>query len=209
MSQPMNEALKETITMAVKLSLICAVAAFALANVAEVTREPIARSEARAQREAVEAVLPSFARLAIDTLRTDDGAERIYFRGVTADEAASGTAFTAVSGLGYSGEIEIMVGVDDAGKVNGVRVLRHAETPGLGANYAAPAMLDAFYKGRALDGDWKLKKDGGEVDAVTGATVTGRAIADAIEQGARRFAEDRSRMPALAPVGAPEEGANR
>ncbi len=55
--------MKSTLTMAFRLSLICAIAAFALANVAEVTRAPIAAAEARAQREAVEAVLPSFAQL--------------------------------------------------------------------------------------------------------------------------------------------------
>jgi len=196
--------MKETIVMAVKLSLICAVAAFALANVADVTRGPIAASQARAQREAVEAVLPSFVRLAVDTLQTDADQERIYFRGVDGEQT-TGTAFKSVSGLGYSGEIEIMVGVDASGQVNGVRVLRHAETPGLGANYAAPPLLDSYYKGRALAGNWKLKKDGGEVDAITGATVTGRAIADAIEQGAERFAADEPRMPALvAPATEPE-----
>jgi electron transport complex protein RnfG len=196
--------MKPIINMALRLSLICAIAAFALANVAEVTRAPIAASEARAQREAVEAVLPSFARLAIDTLHTETGNPALYFSGV-GDEGPTGTAFKSSSGLGYSGEIEIMMGVNPQGKISGVRVLRHAETPGLGANYAAPEMLDGFYKDRLIGDNWKLKKDGGEVDAVTGATITGRAIADAIETGLQKYFNDQNSIKAVvAPVVAPE-----
>lgn len=188
--------MKSIISMALRLSLICAIAAFALANVAEITRKPIAAAEARAQREAVEAVLPSFARLTIDTLQTDTGDPALYFSGVD-DTGPTGTAFKSTSGLGYSGEIEIMMGVNLEGKISGVRILRHAETPGLGANYAAPQMLDEFYKDRATDSNWKLKKDGGEVDAVTGATVTGRAIADAIETGLQQYLVNKDNIKAL------------
>lgn len=185
--------MKSTLNMGLRLSLICAVAALALANVAEVTRAPIAEAEARAQREAVEAVLPAFAQLAIDTLQTEADKPAFYFSGIN-DKAITGTAFTSASDLGYSGQIEIMMGVDDAGVISGVRILRHAETPGLGANYAAPELLDEFYKGRAVGGNWKLTKDGGEIDAVTGATVTGRAIADAIESGLQIYQIDKARI---------------
>ncbi len=185
--------MKSTLTMAFRLSLICAIAAFALANVAEITRAPIAAAEARAQREAVEAVLPSFAQLAIDTLQTKADKPAYYFSGVT-EKAITGTAFTSSSDLGYSGQIEIMVGIDTAGIISGVRILRHAETPGLGANYAASELLDEFYKGRAVEGNWKLSKDGGEIDAVTGATVTGRAIVDAIESGLQNYQADKVRI---------------
>ena len=196
--------MKSILNMALRLALICAVGAFALANVADATRAPIAASEARAQREAVEAVLPSFARLAIDTLQTETGKEALYFSGV-GDGGLTGTAFKSSSGLGYSGTIEIMMGVDTEGKISGVRVLRHAETPGLGANYAAPEMLDEFYKGRLVTDNWKLKKDGGEVDAVTGATVTGRAIADAIETGLQEYLQDQDDIK-IDDTPAPTEG---
>ena len=182
--------MKEMLNLAFKLALICAVAAAALAQVDGFTREPIRQAEARAQREAVEAVLPAFARLATDTLRAGLADQAIYFTGSDSVQAV-GTAFTAVSGLGYSGEIEVMVGLDTAGRVNGVRILRHAETPGLGANYAAADVLDAFYKGKGPGDDWKVTKDGGQVDAITGATVTGRAICDAIEKGLDQWSRDR------------------
>ncbi len=192
--------MKSTLSMAFRLSLICAIAAFALANVAEVTRAPIAEAEARAQREAVEAVLPAFAQLAIDTLQTKNNKPSYYFSGIS-DGTSTGTAFTSRSDLGYSGLIEIMMGVDTQGLVSGVRILRHAETPGLGANYAASDLLDEFYKDRPISGNWKLSKDGGEIDAVTGATVTGRAIADAIEKGLQLYEGDQSLIKGIvAPV---------
>lgn len=190
--------MKTALNMALRLTLICAVAAFALANVDEVTKGPIAASEAKAQREAVEAVLPAFAQLAIDTLQTESSGPRFYYSGV-GDSGISGTALSATSGLGYSGEIEIMMGIDLAGIISGVRILRHAETPGLGANYADPDLLEKFYMGRAINANWKLTKDGGEVDAVTGATVTGRAIADAIERGAAQYMNDKAKIKAELP----------
>ena len=109
----------------------------------------------------------------------------------------TGTAFKSTSGLGYSGDIEIILGVSPAGEISGVRILRHAETPGLGANYAEPATLDQFYKGRLIGDNWKLTKDGGEVDAVTGATITGRAIADAIETGLQNYLDDKSGLTGM------------
>ncbi len=187
--------MKETLNLALRLSLICAVAALALAQVAGFTTEPIRQAEARAQREAVEAVLPSFASLVADTLRAGAADQVVYFVG-QGEAGPVGTAFTTSSGLGYSGEIELMVGLDEQGAVNGVRILRHAETPGLGANYAAPDVLDRFYKGRSGGDGWQVKKDGGQVDAITGATVTGRAICDAIAKGFEHYEADRKALTA-------------
>ena len=185
--------MKEMMNLSLRLALICAVAALALARVDTLTRAPIAEAEARAQREAVEAVLPPFSELATDTI-TVDGRETTYFLGRDA-EGVNGAAFSAVSAKAYSGQIEIMVGVDSAGVVNGVRVLNHAETPGLGAKYADPDLLTGFYTGADLAGrDWRCRKDGGDVDAVTGATVTGRAILDALTTGLERFERDKDEL---------------
>ncbi len=185
--------MREMQSLSLKLALICAVAAMALAQVDGLTREPIRQAEARAQREAVEAVLPSFARLAGDTLRAGQPDQAAYFTGHDS-LGVVGTAFSAISDQGYSGEIEVMIGLDANGAINGVRILRHAETPGLGANYADPVVLDDFYKGQRAVTNWKVTKDGGQIDALTGATVTGRAICDAIEQGFARWGADQAEL---------------
>lgn len=192
--------MKDILNMAARLCLICAVAALALAQVDGVTREPIAAAEAQAQRLAVEAVLPAFAQLAVDTLAVADGQpEAIYYTGFTEDGELTGTAFTSSTVLGYSGFMKIMMGVGTNGNVIGVRVLQHAETPGLGSNYTAPELLKEFYEDRPLDGEWLIKKDGGTVDAITGATVTGRAITDAIATGAKQYLTDKDKLSTTAP----------
>jgi len=185
--------MKETLNLSLRLALICAVAAMALAKVDDFTRGPIAEAIERARREAVEAVLPPFAELVADTLGVDDET-RTYDLGC-GEDGVTGVAFASASGLGYSGEIKVMIGVDAAGVVTGVRILQHAETPGLGANYAAPDVLDAFYKGAGFaDRDWRVRKDGGDLDAITGATVTGRALADAITKGLQQYSDDRDEL---------------
>ena len=185
--------MKETLNLSLRLALICAVAALALSQVASLTAGPIAAAEYAAKMKAVLAVLPEFDNQPDqDALILDEGepGERTYYRAFLGGQPA-GYAFRGVTQLGYSGEIEVMIGVDMGGSVQALRILRHAETPGLGANYAAPELLGRLFAGKALAGtQWKVKKDGGDVDAVTGATVTARALADAVQRALQQFEDD-------------------
>ena len=107
-------------------------------------------------------------------------------------------AFNVVAPDGYSGNIEIMVGVDPAGVVTGVAILRHAETPGLGDKIALPAYTDRF-RGQRLEGtDWRVKKDGGDFDQLTGATISPRAVVGAIRSGLEFFRDHREAIVAAA-----------
>jgi len=92
---------------------------------------------------------------------------------------------TAVAPDGYSGSIRLLVGIDTEGRLLGVRVLAHRETPGLGdaIEQHKSTWIDGF-KGRSL-GDpalerWQVKKDGGDFDQFTGATGTPRAVVRAV-----------------------------
>ncbi len=192
--------MKEAMNLSLRLALICAVAALALSQVASFTAEPIAAAEYAAKMEAVIAVLPAHD--------NDPGAsavtleDREYYPAMEGEEVI-GWAFRGLTQLGYSGEIEVMIGVDAAGAVAGMRILRHAETPGLGSNYADPDMLADFFGGKTFGGtDWRVVQDGGDIDAVTGATVTGRALADAVERALRQFQVDLPRLSAAGEVDA-------
>jgi len=95
--------------------------------------------------------------------------------------------FAVTATGGYAGPIRILVGVDVAGAVTGVRILEHRETPGLGDGIEA-SRSDWVYQfdGRSL-GDppaaaWRLRVDGGEFDQLTGASVTPRAVVKAIQE---------------------------
>ena len=103
------------------------------------------------------------------------------------DESPTAMAFPIV-GQGYSGNIRMLLGVDVEGKILGVRVISHAETPGLGDKIEiAKDDWVTDFNGLSLantpTANWAVKKDGGQFDQFTGATITPRAIVNAVHQG--------------------------
>lgn len=110
------------------------------------------------------------------------------------------TAFAyEVTGTGYAGPIEIIMGVDVNGRILGVRVIAHAETPGLGDKIEIKKSnwIESF-KGLLL-GDppveqWRVKKDGGRFDQFTGATITPRGVVKAVKQGLEFFQRHKSEL---------------
>ncbi|MCP4546451.1 MAG: RnfABCDGE type electron transport complex subunit G [bacterium] len=188
--------MKEMLNLSIRLALICAVAAILLSQIASLTAEPIRLAELQVAMEAVQSVLPAFDNAPGDDAVTldIDGRSRKFYVGKSGGKV-TGVAFEANTQLGYSGEIIVMMGVTADGKANGVRILKHAETPGLGANYDDPQWLDGSYKGHSSSNtNWKVKKDGGDLDALTGATVTARALADAVSNGLITFEQNRDKI---------------
>jgi electron transport complex protein RnfG len=102
------------------------------------------------------------------------------------DGEPTGVAIEAIAPDGYSGAIKLIVGLDMAGYVTGVRVLQHNETPGLGDKIET-RITDWIYAftGKKLNGEkdpaWAVRKDGGEFDQFTGATITPRAVVKAVK----------------------------
>lgn len=113
----------------------------------------------------------------------------------------TGAAFQ-VSGNGYAGPIDIILGLDADGRILGARVLAHKETPGLGDKIEVTRgdWIHSF-DGRGLDdppdAGWAVKKDGGIFDQFSGATITPRAVVQAVRGGLRFFADHRDAI--LAP----------
>jgi Na+-translocating ferredoxin:NAD+ oxidoreductase subunit G len=88
-----------------------------------------------------------------------------------------GNAFVAV-GKGYGGNINVLVGLEDEETVKGIIVISHTETPGLGSKITEAFFTDQFLSTR-ID-NVALRRDGGQIDAITGATISSRAVADAV-----------------------------
>lgn len=84
---------------------------------------------------------------------------------------------------GYSGELGVIFGVDKDGKIIKAKVIVCTETPGLGDKAKKPEFLNQFEGKSLADFNFKVKKDGGQVEALTGATITSRAVGLAIENG--------------------------
>ena len=95
-----------------------------------------------------------------------------------------GYVFTTAA-KGYGGDVEIMTGVDAEGKITGISILSIEETPGLGMNAKKDSFKDQ-YKGKS--GELAVNKDGGEIVAITSATITSRAVTSAVNQALALYA---------------------
>jgi electron transport complex protein RnfG len=131
------------------------------------------------------------------TLTDDEGQPMTVYRALSKGQV-TGVAYE-IRGPGYAGPIKLMLGVAADGQVLGVRVLAHKETPGLGDKIEVKKgdWIQRF-TGLTL-GDppvekWKVKKDGGEFDQFTGATITPRGVVGAIRDGLAFFAARKDQM---------------
>jgi electron transport complex protein RnfG len=107
----------------------------------------------------------------------------------TVPDGVSGYGVTSAVGTGYSGYFSVVFGLDIAGNITSVKILETLETPGLGSKASQPQFIDQFEGKRLDDFKFKVTKDGGDVDAITGATITSRAVCAALEQGLEAFKE--------------------
>ena len=96
---------------------------------------------------------------------------------IYSDGAKIGYAFLAI-GKGYGGDIDILVGLEDETTIKGISIVSHSETPGLGSRITESFFTNQF-AGLSID-EVALKRKGGEVDAITGATKSSRAVVDAV-----------------------------
>jgi len=192
--------MRELFKLTVILTIICAAAATALALVYNLTKNPIAYQQRLKKLNAIRAVQPDYDnepdRDFIDLLvskkgKGEDGLTRFYI--TKRKGALTGVVFT-ISSTGYGGTIDIMLGVTPDGTITGVQVLNHKETPGLGAKIAEERFLNQFKSKNLHNIPWALKKDGGELDQITGATISPRAVVKAIHQGLVFFRDHRNEI---------------
>jgi electron transport complex protein RnfG len=187
--------------LVIALTLITVGAGLLLSLVESQTRAPIAEQRRLETLRALQTVLPAFDNSPdADTVDLAFGQDkkgreltRTFFRGRQGG-VLSGVAFTVIAPDGYSGNITMMVGVDPDGTVVGLEILSHAETPGLGDKISRDDFKSQF-KGKTLEGvDWRVKKDGGDFDQITGATISPRAVVKAVHQGMQFFKDHRTEV---------------
>ncbi|MDT8420199.1 MAG: RnfABCDGE type electron transport complex subunit G [Desulfuromonadales bacterium] len=193
--------MKDMSRLLITLTLIAAGAGLVLSLVESVTREPIKEQRRLQMLKALSAVLPEFDNSPdTDIVSLENGADKkgnpveVIFYRARKDGEIVGTAFNVVAPDGYSGNIAVMVGLKPDQSVNAIEILAHAETPGLGSKIEDPLFKDIF-KGKSLDNaDWRVKKDGGEFDQITGATISPRAIVGAVKKGLEFYRENRQKI---------------
>lgn len=187
--------LKSTLpNMFLSLTIICVVAGAILAGVNMMTMEPIAASKAATLEKAIQDVTPAFdnkpTEEAYMAVTGDGDSLKIY--PAKKDGKFVGAAVESNTMKGFSGEIKVIVGFDVEGKLLNYAVLQHAETPGLGAKMQEWFRMEGKNQnvlGRSLaNGELKVTKDGGDVDAITAATISSRAFLNAVNRAYSAFA---------------------
>ena len=153
--------------LTVTLLLICAAVAAVLALVNFITKGPIAEAQVQKTKNAISVVLPGVSDVEEMPVTGDAG----IVNAVYASEA--GYAVEVVPG-GFDGEITMMVGVAD-GKVTGISVISHTETPGLGAVAAASNAKGEAFRGQFV-GQSGVLSVGEQIDGMSGATITSKAV---------------------------------
>ncbi len=173
--------MRDTLKLGLVLMLICAVSAGSLSYVYGITSKIIDERKALEDARAMAVVLPSaqdFEKISEDQLAYVkaetgfSGVEEVY-RGEADGEARGIVAKILTSG--YGGKIALLVGVNSDLEVEGLQVLSHTETPGLGAEITKPAFQSQF-AGKGSSGPLAVNKDGGEIVAISSATISSRAV---------------------------------
>ena len=180
---------KDTLfNMFVALFVICVVAGGVLGVVYNATKDPIAAAETAKKTEAIKNVLPEFNELKETMVMSAlEDVEIPFYLAYDADNNFIGAAVETFTNKGFSGNISLMVGILADGTLKNISVLQHAETPGLGSKMTEPTFKDQFNGKKADSFNIKVKKDGGDVDAITAATISSRAFCDAVNRALLTF----------------------
>lgn len=207
----MKRLTKATVRTALNLLFFAVIGTAILASTFKLTHSLIAQSEEAEKLKLISQVVPNTLYdndLIKDALTIPASAQlgtdgdTTAYRGRLKGEP-SVVVLESVAPDGYSGKIGMIVAISQAGVVTGVRVVWHKETPGLGdyIEFAKSPWIGQFANTsheRYKEGDWKVKKDGGQFDYMAGATITPRAVIKAVHNALHYFEENRARLFAQA-----------
>jgi len=192
--------MRELLKLSLTLTIICCGAALSLAYVYNLTKEPIAYQQRLKKIRAINAVFPELEdapglQMVDFPLCEQNGDEadcrRFYL--IKNNGSTLGTAFEVLAS-GYGGRIAIMVGISRSDVISGIKVIRHSETPGLGANISKQAYSKNFTGKNMINTRWKLKKNGGDIDQISGATISSEAVMKAVHDGLHFFSRNRDNI---------------
>lgn len=173
--------MKKILGLVVSLTLIAGICAAVLAFINIKTKGPIAEMLVKKANDAALAVMPEGVK---EVNKTKKGDVEI-FEGKDASGEVIGYATKGKDAGGYGGDIVLMVGFKaDKKTVVSYKALVATETPGLGTKLSTPEFYSQF-EGKSAANPFKVKKDGGEIEAITSATITSRAVCAAINDAAK------------------------
>ena len=180
------------LSMVATLFVVTLVAAGLLGSVYALTKEPIRLAELKKKNEAIQVVVPGFDNepsQEVDRIFMDG--DSIYLYTARQGEEILGTAVETFTNDGFSGQFKLMVGFAPDGSIIDIAVIKHAETPGLGDKMQkGKSDFSVQFMGKHPDNfNMAVKKDRGDVDAITASTITSRAYCDAVTRAYGAFME--------------------
>ena len=173
--------------MVAVLFTITLIASAGVGAVNMITEQPIAEAKQAATTAALANVLPAFDENSVSEQEIDGLPIKVYT--ATSGEAVVGYAVETLTKSGFGGSIRLMVGFLPDGNIYNVNVLEQAETPGLGSKMCdeGNALISSIKDKNAFTLEFKVKKDGGELDALTAATISSRAYYDAVARAKEAY----------------------
>lgn len=187
--------MRELLRMVIVLTVICGCSGLVLSFTNQATSEQRENQLLTyVQGPSIQAALagreydndPIQDRLSLDLGKDDKGdpLEMTVFP-ARKDGEIVGLAY-ASSGMGYGGEIGVMVAFDRDGKLSGIGIMTHSETPGLGARIQEPGFTEQF-RGLDIKEGVKLSQDGGRINGISGASLSSKGVASAVDKAAAMF----------------------
>lgn len=167
------------VNMVLVLGATCLLCSGILAGAYALTKEPIDAAAAAKTARSIGEVLPHFTETSYESVEVDGKAYN-YYKAVDGDKLVGYAVESTV--VGFGGPLSLIVGITPDGVVYNTSVLSHSETPGLGAKCSTDEKFIGQWKGfNPAEKKLSVKKDGGDVDAITASTITSRAYTLAVE----------------------------
>ena len=188
------------INMVLSLFVITIVAGFSLGFVNEMTVGPIAKGKIERKVNALKLVLPEFDNNPVEEvllIKSEFAKDSVEVYPAFKNNEFVGAAVIGSTEKGFSGLIKIMVGFKPDGTIQNIEVLEQKETPGLGTKMKDDKFIAQFRDKNPSSFNVMPTKDQGEVDALTGATITTRAFGEAVQMAYDEFMKNNSSIKEL------------
>ncbi len=183
--------MKNFLKMSLPLIIISCLCAGILGYTFQITKEPIKEAKNKAQLHAIAEVIPEefdnnpFAEKLL--IRGDNKRDILELYPATKEGQFVGVAIKTTSQSGFGGKIELIVGFYMDGRINKFKLISHKETPGLGTKVEDTKFMTQLNGFNPRYGVLKVRQDGGDVDAVTAATISSRAVLEAIDKAYNKY----------------------
>lgn len=176
--------------MVISLFVITIISGFSLGYVNKLTEQPIKDAKIAKKTNAIKLVLPAFENNPVEDvvlIKAESVKDSLEVYPAFANNEFVGAAVIGSSEKGFSGLVKLMIGFKASGEIQNIEVLEQKETPGLGTKMKEEKFLQQFRDKNPSTYNLKVKKDGGDVDALTGATISTRAFTEATQMAYDEF----------------------